>query len=140
MAVNLDVIEAYESRLGKRAAFDVALKFMISYIGLMKGDLPKEAVEAVATARKLAEGKLRPDELEGAQQKCWAYLRRIDPMGINNVPDVFAVKAAMRMLYPDPDDSDILDIVSYFLTMADGFEDHSAEAPSLLKQYFPSAG
>jgi len=42
----------------------------------------------------------------------------------------------MRLLYPDPDSSDVIDVVAYFLAMANGFEDHSDEAEALLQRYF----
>jgi hypothetical protein len=72
--------------------------------------------------------------------ECWEFIKEESPSSpyndIGTPPEVYAAKAAMRLLYPDPDNSDIIDIVGYFLKMANGFEDHSEEVEPLLREYF----
>jgi hypothetical protein len=136
MKPDLDIVDNYEQAFGRLAAFKKASEFMIAYMALMRTPLPAAAQQAVEIARKFKDRAANQEELVTARLECWRFLQENSPSDNVNVPDVFGVKAAMRLLFSDPDNSDTIDIVGYFLKMANGFEDHSEEAELLLQQYF----
>lgn len=136
MAINLDIVDRYEDRFGKHAALRNAIDFMISYLSLMQAAFPPEAQQAFDVAKRYYMQSGTREELDGAATDCWNFLQERS-FGFNvNTPEVYCVQAVSRLLYPDPDETDVIDIVGYFLTMANGFEDHSEQAKALLSKHF----
>jgi hypothetical protein len=136
MEASLEIVDRFEQMNGKPAALRRAIEFMISYLALANSTLPAPAQRAVEAAKRLTGQSGVQGELEAARLDCWKFLQENSPLDDVSTPEIFAVKAAMRLLYPDPDSTDAIDIVGYFLRMANGFEDHSEQAEALLRRYF----
>jgi hypothetical protein len=138
MNIDLNKVDEFEQQFGHVTAFGRARDFMIDYLGKLQTPLPAVAAEGLAIARKFQNAEVGPDQVEKARLSCWSYLNERSASTDFTTPEHCAIRAAISLLYvaPAPGD-DAIDLIDFFLNLADRFEPHSDDAVALLEKYFP---
>src|SRR5262249_15629664 len=118
-------------------AFGRVRDFMIDYLEKLRAPLPAVAAEGLAIARKFQNAEVGPDQVETARLSCWSYLNDRSAGTDFTTPEHCAIRAAICFLHVGPTvRGDAIDLVDWFLNLADRFEPRSDDAIALLRKYF----
>jgi hypothetical protein len=138
MKIDLDTVDEFEEKFGQAAAYDRARNFMIDYLFKIQKPLPDIAVQALAIARQVQNSQAAIDQLMQARVHCWKYLDERSASTDLATPEYCAIRAVICVLYRAPERGEhALDLVAFFLDLADRFEQQFDEAGALLKEHFP---
>jgi hypothetical protein len=109
---------------------------MIAYLSLTKNSLPDVAARALAVAERFNTDVSLGNEVQRARRDCWDSLKSIGAMFDFESRDSRSIRAALCTLETDRTTADVSELAEWFLTFADGVEDHSSELWDLAKTAF----
>lgn len=138
MNLDLQIVDEFEQRFGESAAHSRAQHFMLAYLSLMSQPLPEVAARNLDIARQFLNGSLLRESLFEARVSCWKYLDLRKASTDITKPEYCAIRAVICLLDDRPGDGgDAVDLIDFFLDVANKFEDQSENADRLLRQSFP---
>lgn len=132
----IDLLERFQTERGVDEAFRRMMRFMISYLSLMKDSLPKVATKGLAVAERYHGGAGSKEEIELARDDCWNFLKCSGSEYDFDTRESRAIRAVLSTLETDPAKHDLGEAMEWFLTFSDGVEDHSSKIRSLIKEHF----
>ena len=139
MKVEIDIVDEFERKFGKGAAFSRAREFMIGYPAQMQAAQPELALRGIEIAKQFQTGATTTEELKQTRVACWEYLSEHEVDIHPETPQYSIIRAVLCALYDGTTGSeDAFDTIDCFLNFANRFEDHSKSANDLLKKCFSS--
>ena len=136
---DLNAIDDFEQDLGFEETLKRARTFMISYLDLVRTELPEPVKHALEVARGYSKGGLPPKDLDDARKALWGYLKERHASADYKTPENAVVHAAFAPLTDHKDlkpGEAISERVSNFLDCVNRFEDHSDSVAALLKSSY----
>jgi len=115
----------------------LAAKFMIDCLALIEGQLPLSTSQGLLACRRYLTGKGSMEAIKRAILDCWRAereWRREHPFDITDMSANRAILCILKDL--EGDESDLVDLLSFFLNMANKVEAHKEEQGALLKERF----
>jgi hypothetical protein len=109
---------------------------MVSYLDLTRDALPKAAGRALEVARRFVADQASDDDLDAAAVDCWKHLESSGATYDFSNQENLAFRAVLCTLVRSSSAHAPQLTVEYFLSFADGVEDHSLEIDRLLRKHF----
>lgn len=95
--------------------YRLSQRFMIDALESISPALPGYSYEAIAVAKRFAEGRATVEELSDARVRCW---KAVDNESDESNSDVSAFRAVICCLYAPDDRQDIYDLLAVFIDFA----------------------
>lgn len=113
-------------------------EFMMECLSLIQSKLPPIAVEAFRVSNDYLAGRAKLRSVTGMLEKCWEYLHENHQDQKINQPEVSAIRAVICLLHAQahPQERDIVDQLSFFLTLVNNVESQFDREEFLLRRHF----
>jgi hypothetical protein len=139
-----DVIDEFEQRFGRDAAWKRACDLMIAYFFQLrlKMPFPEVAIRGLDAAVRYQRGEVNLEHLMEARLAAWQYLKDQKAIAVQETPEQHLIQALSLLLYKGPgpgepfDDSG--DVILSLWDVAHGFDSNPDGLASLVTQYFSS--
>lgn len=138
MEISWELVDHFQRSFGEQAAFDRAREFMFAYVSQLQTPLPTIAARTMDIARKFREGSATLDERNQVQADTWRYVSEQKAWGDSTTGE-YCIMRALTVLVRDrlgPGEEHISEVIDWFLFYVDKFENHSENAPVLIRQFF----
>jgi hypothetical protein len=140
-----EVIDEFERRFGRDAAWRRACDLMIAYFSQLqpKMPFPELATRGLEVAVRYQRGEVDIERLMEARLAAWQYLKDQKAIAVQRTPEQRIVHALSLLLYKGPgpgepfDDSG--DVIFSLWDVAHGFDSNPDGIATLVNQYFSSA-
>jgi hypothetical protein len=113
-------------------------QFSIDCLSLIRHKLPPIAEEGLTIVTEYLEGRVPLRSVTDMLVKCWQYLKENYNQASPDDPVVSAIRAVIFPLtaQKDPQQRDIVDHLSLFLTLVNNVEPHYDDEESLMRKHF----
>lgn len=112
--------------------------FMMECLSLIKSKLPRVASEGLRISNEYIAGRAQRESIIEALEKCWSDLRENHSGQQINEHEVSGIRATICLLHAQahPHERDIVDQLSFFLTLVNNVEPHFEKEEFLLRRHF----
>ncbi len=112
-----------------------SVKCMLDCLTLIEHHIPSFASIALEAARNYWRGEATGASLEEQRVALWTELHDRFPGGKLQDVDECAARAVLGAMYPNPE-GDIVDLLSWFATLANRVEPHESEQIEIVRRTF----
>jgi hypothetical protein len=134
-----DLVDEFEGRFGRAAAWSRACNLMIDYFSQFKEVLPDVAAHGLDAAVRYQRGELNLNHLVEARIAGRQYLKDQKAVAVQRTPEQYLVRAVALLLTEGPEPQETSgDVIFCLWQLAPGFDSNQDRIASLIKQYFSS--
>ena len=121
-------------------SYSRCVKFMIASLELISQYIPGPVADCFEVAKIYWSGGLDRAELDRSRVRCWRFLEGLESKKSGESASAPAVRALICVLYPEPQNSDIHELLYWFLQQAGAVADVDDRLVEFMRRYFPKIG